>query len=104
MLQGIGAAASPLPKRALISLATRSQASALRLEITTFAPCSAIRSAIALPMPLVDPVMRAILPLRSNRLIFPPLSMGPSPHLKRYDAQANKSGCLREGFLRQGLV
>src|SRR5471030_2825441 len=50
----------------LIAPATASQALALRDEIATLAPCSANRSAIALPMPLVEPVTIATLPLRSN--------------------------------------
>ena len=51
--------AVPGPCRALRSAATASQGSSLREEITTLAPCSAIRSAIALPMPREDPVMIA---------------------------------------------
>jgi hypothetical protein len=38
----------------------------LREETTTFAPCSAIRSTIARPMPRDDPVTTATLPLKSN--------------------------------------
>ena len=38
----------------------------LREEMTTLAPCSAMRSAIALPIPLVEPVITATLPFRSN--------------------------------------
>ena len=52
---------------ALIAAATASQASCLRLEITTFAPCTAISSAIALPMPREEPVMTTTLPVMSNR-------------------------------------
>src|SRR5690606_23154461 len=44
-----------------------SQASALRLEITTRAPARANSSAMDLPMPLVEPVMTATLPVRSKR-------------------------------------
>jgi hypothetical protein len=48
----------------------------LRLEITTVAPCSAIRVAIARPMPLVDPVTMATFPVRSNSDdIFLPLKL-----------------------------
>ncbi len=50
----------------LISAVTASTAAGLREEITTLAPCSAMRSAIALPMPLVEPVMMATLPVRSK--------------------------------------
>src|ERR1700761_7847300 len=56
---------------ALIAPATSSQALALREEIVTLAPCSTIRSAIALPMPLVAPVMIATLPVRSNSAGMP---------------------------------
>src|SRR5262249_26161613 len=42
----------------------------LREEITTLAPCSAIRSAIARPMPRVEPVMTATFPVMSNKLMF----------------------------------
>jgi hypothetical protein len=38
---------------ALIAAATSSQGPALREEIATLAPCSASRSAMALPIPLV---------------------------------------------------
>src|SRR5690554_417529 len=51
---------------ARISLATCSQASALRLEITTRAPQRAISSAMARPMPLVEPVITATFPVISN--------------------------------------
>src|SRR5689334_3819638 len=51
---------------ALISAATSSQGPALRDEIVTLAPCSAMRSAMALPIPREDPVMTATLPVRSN--------------------------------------
>src|ERR1700722_6384308 len=53
----------------LIAAATSSQGPGLRDEIATLAPCSAIRSAIALPIPLVEPVMMATLPVRSNRFM-----------------------------------
>ena len=61
------AMANALPPAALIAAAVASQASALRLEITTRAPWAAICSAIALPMPRLEPVIRATLPVRSNR-------------------------------------
>ena len=56
-------------RRAFSSAATASQASALRDEITTLAPCSASRSAIARPMPRDEPVTTATLPLRSKSSI-----------------------------------
>ncbi len=46
--------------------ATCSHTSALRLDTTTFAPCSAMRSAMARPIPLLEPVTTATLPVRSN--------------------------------------
>ena len=58
--------ARPAPCCALIAAATSSQGSALRDEITTLAPCSAMRSAIALPMPREEPVMTATLPSSEN--------------------------------------
>src|SRR6185437_2128049 len=61
--QGITTA---LPPSARIFCATASHASGLRLEITTVAPCSAMRVAMASPIPLVEPVMIATLPVRSN--------------------------------------
>jgi hypothetical protein len=53
----------------LIAAATSSQGPALREEITTLAPCSAMRSAMALPMPRELPVMIATLPVRSKRVM-----------------------------------
>ena len=65
---------------ALISAATASHASCLRLEITTFAPCSASSRADALPMPRDEPVMIATLPVRSNSdIAAPPLAEVGSP-------------------------
>src|SRR5579871_4502368 len=49
-----------------MAAAADSQAAALREEITTRAPCSAKRSAMARPMPREDPVMTAVRPLRSK--------------------------------------
>src|SRR5262249_39154269 len=63
MWHGITAASPPFAR---IPDATSSHTSALRLEITTFAPCSAILSAIARPMPLLEPVTTATLPVKSN--------------------------------------
>src|SRR5512134_2847878 len=58
--------ARPAPNLALIASATCWHGSALRDEITTLAPCSAKRSAMALPMPRDDPVMTATLPSSEN--------------------------------------
>jgi hypothetical protein len=58
-------ACSPRPHSSSV---TALQASALRLEITTFAPASAIAVAIARPMPRLEPVINATFPVRSNML------------------------------------
>src|SRR3954465_9001810 len=63
MLQGITWASPPALR---MPVATSSQASALRLEITTFAPSFASSSAEDRPMPRLEPVMTATLPVRSN--------------------------------------
>src|SRR6185369_10690673 len=65
MLAGT-AMARPAPCVAQIAAATAAHASGLRDEITTFAPASAMRSAIALPMPRVEPVITAVLPASEN--------------------------------------
>src|SRR5579864_5974798 len=56
-----------VPPAPLISAATFSQLSCLRLETTTRAPWAAICTAMALPMPRLEPVMRATFPDRSNK-------------------------------------
>ena len=61
----------PSPCSALIAAATSSQASCLRLEMTTLAPCSASASAIALPIPRDEPVTIATFPVRSNKPLTP---------------------------------
>ena len=61
--------AVPFPNLSLISFVTWSQTSCLREEITTLAPCSAIRSATARPIPRVEPVMTATFPDMSNKLM-----------------------------------
>src|SRR4051812_16044014 len=63
------ASATCLPALSLIALATSSQACCLREEITTLAPCSAMRSAMARPIPRDEPVMTATFPDISNRLM-----------------------------------
>ena len=68
MLAGT-AMAVPAPCLAFSAAATSAQGSALRDEITTFAPCSAKRSAMALPMPRDEPVITATLPVRENKLM-----------------------------------
>ena len=68
MLAATGFAASR-PRARLMAAAVSAQASALRDEMTTVAPCSASRSAIALPMPRDEPVTIATRPVKSNRLL-----------------------------------
>src|SRR5262249_37536011 len=63
MLQAMTQASPPCWR---MSWATASQASALRLDITTLAPSRAIASALARPMPRLEPVMIATLPSRAN--------------------------------------
>src|SRR5713226_8662345 len=58
------------PPALLIPSATSLQASALRLEITTLAPSLASSSAEVRPMPRLEPVMTATLPVRSNGVPF----------------------------------
>src|SRR5229473_1720828 len=58
------------PPALLIPSATSLQASALRLEITTLAPSLASSSAEERPMPRLEPVMTATLPVRSNGVFF----------------------------------
>jgi hypothetical protein len=54
------------PPALRISAAASSQAGALRDETTTLAPDSARCMAIDLPMPLLEPVTTATLPVRSK--------------------------------------
>src|SRR5689334_21287451 len=68
MLAATGFAASR-PQARLMAAAVSAQASAFRDEMTTVAPCSANRSAMARPMPREEPVMIATRPVRSNRLL-----------------------------------
>src|SRR5712675_2144895 len=53
-----------------MAFATSSHTACLREEITTLAPCSAIRSAMARPMPREDPVMTATFPDISNKVML----------------------------------
>src|SRR5438876_2483267 len=67
MLQGMTWASPPA---FLMPSATSWQASALRLEITTFAPSLASSSAEERPMPRLEPVTMATFPVRSNGVFF----------------------------------
>src|SRR6476646_2569161 len=58
------------PPALLMVSATCWQASALRLEITTLAPSFASNSAEERPMPRLEPVITATLPVRSNGVFF----------------------------------
>jgi hypothetical protein len=62
--QGMTMASPPLAR---MPAATSSHGSALRDETTTLAPCSAMRSAMARPIPLEEPVITATWPERSNK-------------------------------------
>src|SRR3954452_17743324 len=86
ILQGMTIASPPA---ALMPSATSLQASALRLEITTFAPSLASSSAEERPMPRLGPVMTATFPVRSHGVFFiVVLSPDYSPSLR--GAQAMK--------------
>src|SRR4051812_29104274 len=82
MLQGITWASPPALR---MPSAAASQASALRLEITTLAPSFASNSAEERPMPRLEPVTTATLPVRSNgvdciaRIPFAFVMPGPVP-------------------------
>src|ERR1700731_4976432 len=67
MLQGMTWASPPDFR---MPAATSWQASTLRLEITTLAPSFASSSAEERPMPRLEPVMTATLPVRSNGVDF----------------------------------
>src|SRR3954452_21462187 len=67
MLQGMTWASPPSLR---MPSATSSQASALRLEITTLAPSCASSSAEARPMPRLEPVITATWPARSKGVFF----------------------------------
>jgi hypothetical protein len=57
------------PPLARIAAATSSQGAALRAEITTRPPASANASAIARPIPRLEPVMIATFPDKSKRFM-----------------------------------
>src|SRR5260370_40293624 len=78
MLAAIAIAASR-PRAPLMASAVSAQASALRDEITTLAPCSASRSAMARPIPREEPVTTATRPVKSKRLAKIPSPNGGMP-------------------------
>src|ERR1700684_4458905 len=78
MLQAMTWASPPALR---MPLATSSQASALREEITTFAPSLASSSADERPMPRLEPVMTATCPVRSKGVDFMDVSSGSQPTL-----------------------
>src|SRR6516165_9066045 len=67
MLQAMTCASPPALR---MPWATSSQASTLRLEITTFAPSLARSSADERPMPRLEPVTTATRPVRSKGVFF----------------------------------
>ena len=87
------ATTSASPPRSRMPAATASHASAFRLLTTTRAPCSAMRSAMARPIPLLDPVMTATWPVRSNkrRHVRPP-SLFATQHRTRARSLAKPPG------------
>src|SRR6476620_4930550 len=99
MLQGMTWASPPA---FLMPSATSWQASALRLETTTFAPSLASSSAEERPMPRLEPVMTATFPVRSNGVFFIVVgSLLSSPSLR--GAKRRSNPCLnlrRYGLLR----
>src|SRR5215217_9497452 len=83
MLQGMTIASPPALR---ISAAASSQAGFLRDDTTTLAPCRARCRAIDLPMPLLEPVTTATLPVRSksgDAIEFPPEATRPVSHETR---------------------
>src|SRR3954469_8734000 len=98
MLQGMTCASPPAFR---MPSAAASQASALRLEITTFAPSFASSSAEERPMPRLEPVMTATLPVRSNGVDFIDASLASYSSLR--GALATKQSILllrQDGLLR----
>src|SRR5579863_9103486 len=89
------------PPAFLMPSATSWQASALRLEITTLAPSLASSSAEERPMPRLEPVTTATLPVRSNGVDFMSAFLGrhSTRHCDRSEAihvaAKRKSGLLR---------
>ena len=72
MLQAIGMARSS-PHFSLICATAASHWSSLRLDTTTFAPCSAKPSAMYRPMPFDAPVSSATRPVRSKSVVSTPI-------------------------------
>src|SRR6185437_1028845 len=100
MLQAITCASPPALR---MPLATSSQASALREEITTLAPSFASSSAEERPMPRLEPVTTATCPVRSKGVDFMVWSSA-LPEASR--ASLNTSFCAEgadpESILRVG--
>src|SRR5215218_9833321 len=69
--------------------------SAVLAAMATLAPSAAARSAIALPMPRLPPVMNRVLPLRSAMVSLPE-----SAFLKRRSARRHQLVDLRGVFVR----
>src|SRR5579863_4970986 len=78
-------------------LATSSQASTLREEITTLAPSLASSSADERPMPRLDPVMTATCPERSKGVDF--MGFPLSRHCERSEATRDTLDCFVASLL-----
>src|SRR5882724_8590673 len=104
MLQGMTWASPPA---FLMPSATSWQASALRLEITTFAPSLASSSAEERPMPRLEPVMTATFPVRSNGVFFivvGSLTLAPSFRGATKSRARNPSGRGASCEMDSGLI
>src|SRR5438445_12556628 len=95
MLQGMTWASPP---DLLMPSATSLQASALRLETTTLAPSFASSSAEERPMPRLEPVTTATLPVRSNGVFFivvaPLIPFTPSLRAQRSNPESFRGDSL----------
>src|SRR6476646_4959268 len=100
MLQGMTWASPPA---FLMPSATSWQASALRLETTTFAPSLASRSAEERPMPRLEPVMTATFPVRSNGVFFIVIGSLLLPVIPWRDEDANPESIGRLFKLKDGF-
>src|SRR5437667_9439849 len=97
MLQGMTCASPPA---LTMPSATSLQASALREEITTLAPSLASSSAEERPMPRLEPVMTATLPVRSNGVFFTVSSQLPPVIARSVSDEAIQAPLQLSGLLR----
>src|SRR3954462_7532450 len=96
MLQGMTWAAPPDLR---MPAATSSQASALRGERTPLAPSFARSSAEARPMPRLEPVMTATLPVRSKGVDFMVVS-----DICFVTARSSRDEAIQSFFVASGLL